>query len=85
MKAIDGGAFADHTWVCLAMTYDGGRGLVDAWLDGVRTPCRFRDAVAAAVFGDEAAHDVNPAPFPQPIFAPRAFLLKCGSSSRQVG
>lgn len=75
MKAMDGGSFANDRWVCMGMTFDGARGEVSAWLDGVRTPRSYGDEVIRDVFGTRA-EPVNPAAFTLPIFAPRAFLLK---------
>lgn len=84
IKAIDGRAFADRTWICAAMTFDGS-GQFDAWLDGVRTPRSYRDDVAAQVFADSAPRPVNPAAFAHPIWSPRAFLLKFNGYDRSSG
>jgi hypothetical protein len=75
MKAMDGASFANDRWVCMGMAYDGARGEVSAWLDGVCTPKSYADEVIRDVFGTRA-EPVNPAAFTLPIFAPRAFLLK---------
>lgn len=76
MKAMDGASFANDRWVCMGMSYDGARGEVSAYLNGVRTPKSYGDDVIKDVFGTRAAEPVNPAAFTLPIFAPRAFLLK---------
>lgn len=76
MKAMDGASFTNDRWVCMGMSYDGTRGEVSAYLNGVRTPKNYADDVIKDVFGTRAAEPVNPAAFALPIFAPRAFLLK---------
>lgn len=76
IKAIDGQAFADRQWVCMAMTYDPLARQLRAWLDGVSTPSTHADPVQLDVFGNAAPTVANPVAFPWPVFAPRAFLFK---------
>jgi hypothetical protein len=76
MRAIDGAAFENGQWVCMAMTFDPEKKEVTAYLNGRATPNKVLDPVVADVYQEAAPRVANPFPFNWPIFSPRRFVLK---------
>ncbi len=85
LQAADGQDVPDGVCVALAMTRDPGHAEVRMFLDGVATPRRHVDKIAADVFGDAAPDSVNPLPFAGPIYSPWNFLLKFNGYDRTSG
>jgi len=85
LLAADGRDIPDGVWVALAMTRDPGRGEVKMFLNGVATPRRHVDEIAADVFGDAAPDSVNPLRFTGPLYSPWSFLLKFNGYDRSSG
>ena len=76
LRAIDGQAFENRQWVTMAMTYDPGKQLVTAWLNGKMTPLDLNDPVTQDVFRYEEVQPANPFRFAHPVYSPHAFVLK---------
>lgn len=76
MRAVDGAAFPNGRWVCMAMTFDPHSQTVTAYRNGRATPHVLPDPVILSVYGDAAPREANPFPFTWPIYSPRSFILK---------
>jgi len=76
LKAIDGRAFENNKWVCMAMAYDPAKREVSAFLNGVQTAFSYGDPVIQDVFGHKKKEPLNPVAFEWPLYSPRAFTLK---------
>lgn len=76
LRAIDGRPFEDEQWIAMAATYDPVRGEVKAYLNGVMTPLKIADPVIHDVYQFADPPSANPFSFTQPIYSPRAFVLK---------
>ena len=76
LRAVDGKAFRNNTWVAMAMTHDPANDEVCAYLDGNLTPLKLADPVAQDLFQYPEEQTANPFRFSLPIFAPRVFLVK---------
>ena len=85
IQPADGRDIPDGVWAALAMTRDPERAEVRMFLDGVATPRRHVDEIAADVFGDAAPDSANPLRFAGPIYSPWNFLLKFNGYDRSSG
>lgn len=76
IRAIDGQAFENDEWICMAMSYDPQQNLVKAYLNGKMTQYRLTDPVAEDVFKFTEEQISNPLFFDQSIYGPYNFVLK---------
>ncbi len=76
LRAIDGQAFEDDTWVAMAMTFDPDRQEVRAYLNGQLTQLQLNDPVTESVYAHDEVQSANPFDFRLPIYSPQSFVLK---------
>ena len=76
IRAIDGNAFANDVWICMAMTYSPEKQEVTAYLNGKATSLHLNDPVTQDVLNLNQEASANPLKFDGPIFSPELFLIK---------
>ena len=76
IRAIDGAAFKNDEWICMAMSYHPEKQEVTAYLNGKATPLRLNDPVTQDVLNRNQEASANPLKFDGPVFSPELFVIK---------